>query len=556
MRRVLKWLLGFVGALVLVWVITVLIGMNEKPEVTLSAETTYFVEPVHADGTVNYVAALNARYGEGVTPDTNAAVVLLSAVGPRLLDDAVRDKTAELMGVEPPPADGEYCQTLKEYFESLPPGQWPLALSNGQELTAEKTKVIRAQFDKLADVGGQPPPDLLAKHGLREPYQLLREQRYRAMRRPWSTRQYPALAGWLNANAEALNKLADLAGRSRYFIPLVSSADPPSVTDVLGAEGGRVRALATALLVRAMLKLDSPAHDQAWQDLRLAFHLAGLLSRSVDVFERDTAAQMAARASAAACTLASSGLSRGQARRFLADVTELLPLGEFAETIDVFKRCWVLDMVMGLMRGDGGDDMAPLNEARSTPINWDHLLRRVNAYYDLATTECRDRHCEEGRRAGVELDDMRVRLREKVKGFTSTWMTKRLILRGVPVVGRRVNTQAFGDLLMAVVVMMLSDRKSVEGDIAQMRLRLTELAFAVAAHEAETGELPGTLAQIAPKYVQQLPLDPLTRKPYVYARDGRSAVLYSLGKNGRDDGGRSEPDQSGGADDIAVRFKR
>ena len=558
MRRVLKWVLGFVVALLLVWVITVVIGLNEKPEVTVSKETTYFVEPVNADGTVNYVAALNARYGEGVTPANNAAVVLLAAVGPKLLDDRVRDKTAELMGVQPPPADGEYCQKLEEYFESLSPSQWPLALSNGQELTDEQAKAIRAQFDKLGEVGGRVPPDLLAKHGLREPNKLLDEQRHRAMRRPWSMRQYPALIGWLNANAQALNKLADLGGRSRYFIPLVSSTDPPSVVDVPVAKVARAQALARALLVRAMLKLDSRAHDQAWADIRLAYRLAGLTGRAPFLVERLAAVGMAADVSTAACALAGEGgLSREQARRFLAEVRQMPGPGPLAETIDITERCMGLDAVMSLLRAASGGkpvDMGSLDQTADAPVNWNDLLRRMNGYYDLASTACRDRRSEEGQRAQQALADMHARLESKGKNVVP-WAAKRIILKGIPVIGRRVNTEAFGDLLMAILMMSL-DRIPVLEDLARTRRNLAELAFAVAAHEAETGELPERLAQIVPKYVKQLPLDPLTRKPYVYARQGRSAVLYSLGENGQDDGGRSEPDQSGGPDDIAVRFKR
>ena len=556
MRRVLKWLLGFVVAILLVWVITVVIGLNEKAEVTVSKETTYFVEPLNADGTVNYVAALNARYGEGVTPANNAAVVLLAAIGPKLLDDAVRDKTAELMGVAPPRADGEYCQTLEEYFQSLPPSEWPLALSSGGELSPEQTKAIRAQFDKLAEVGGQLPPDFLVKHGLREPHGLLYEQQDKAMRGPWSIRQYPAMVGWLNANAAALNKLADLTGRSRYFIPLVSPTDPQSVVDVPAPMVVRVAELTTALLARAMLKLDSRAYDQAWEDIRLAYRLADLMGRAPRLVERLMTAGIAVGVSAAADALAGNGgLSREQAMRYLTEVSQRPPPRPLAETIDVAERCMGLDVVMSLLRvARGGKpvDLGELDAAADAPINWNDVLRRMNAYYDLTVRACTDHRSKEAQQARQVMADMADRLENKSKNVVP-WAAKRIILKGIPVIGRRINTEAYGDLLMATLMMELG-RLPVLEDLARMRLRLTELAFAVAAYEAETGELPEQLAQIAPKYIKQLPLDPLTRKPYVYARRGRSAVLYSLGENGRDDGGRNEPDQSGGPDDIAVRF--
>ena len=49
---------------------------------TVSRETTVLLGPLNPDGTVNYVAALNQMYGEGVTPENNAAVLLIQAGGP------------------------------------------------------------------------------------------------------------------------------------------------------------------------------------------------------------------------------------------------------------------------------------------------------------------------------------------------------------------------------------------------------------------------------------------------------------------------------------------
>src|SRR5271163_71889 len=50
--------------------------------VTISKETTFITAPLRKDGYVNYVAALNQRFGAGVTPENNAAVPFLKAMGP------------------------------------------------------------------------------------------------------------------------------------------------------------------------------------------------------------------------------------------------------------------------------------------------------------------------------------------------------------------------------------------------------------------------------------------------------------------------------------------
>ena len=58
-----------------------------KVPITVSRETTLLLGPLNADGTVNYVAAANELLGKGATPDNNAAIPLLRALGPSGQDD-------------------------------------------------------------------------------------------------------------------------------------------------------------------------------------------------------------------------------------------------------------------------------------------------------------------------------------------------------------------------------------------------------------------------------------------------------------------------------------
>jgi len=68
---------------------------------TLSKETTAIVEPLKADGTVDYVAAINELYGKGVTAENNGYVIWLRAVGTDSLPMTVRGQTLALLGVAP-----------------------------------------------------------------------------------------------------------------------------------------------------------------------------------------------------------------------------------------------------------------------------------------------------------------------------------------------------------------------------------------------------------------------------------------------------------------------
>src|SRR5262245_55897881 len=50
---------------------------------TISKETTYVTGPLDKDGYIDYVAALNERLRQGVTPENNANVLIWKALGPR-----------------------------------------------------------------------------------------------------------------------------------------------------------------------------------------------------------------------------------------------------------------------------------------------------------------------------------------------------------------------------------------------------------------------------------------------------------------------------------------
>src|SRR5256885_8409701 len=74
-----------------------------KHNFTVSKETTYVTGPLDKDGYVDYAAALNERLGKGVTPETNANVLIWKEIGPR--PGGGKGMPAEfykLMGMEEP----------------------------------------------------------------------------------------------------------------------------------------------------------------------------------------------------------------------------------------------------------------------------------------------------------------------------------------------------------------------------------------------------------------------------------------------------------------------
>ena len=58
-------------------------------------------------------------------------------------------------------------------------------------------------------------------------------------------------------------------------------------------------------------------------------------------------------------------------------------------------------------------------------------------------------------------------------------------------------------------------------------------------HKSRTGQYPDSLEALVPAILEEIPVDPFTGKPLVYRREGEGFIVYSLGSNQKDDGGRS-----------------
>jgi hypothetical protein len=92
-----------------------------------------------------------------------------------------------------------------------------------------------------------------------------------------------------------------------------------------------------------------------------------------------------------------------------------------------------------------------------------------------------------------------------------------------------------------------------QADLHEQRQRNMRLAFALAAYHGEHKRYPGSLDALAPKYLAEVPGDLFSGKALIYRRTENGYLLYSVGVNGRDDGGRGPADTPRG-DDLHVRM--
>ena len=58
-------------------------------------------------------------------------------------------------------------------------------------------------------------------------------------------------------------------------------------------------------------------------------------------------------------------------------------------------------------------------------------------------------------------------------------------------------------------------------------------------YKSRNGRYPESLEALVPSVLKEVPIDPFTGKALVYRREGEGFIVYSLGTNQKDDGGRS-----------------
>jgi hypothetical protein len=103
-------------------------------------------------------------------------------------------------------------------------------------------------------------------------------------------------------------------------------------------------------------------------------------------------------------------------------------------------------------------------------------------------------------------------------------------------VSKRVGKYLVG--LLITSVLKVADAE----DRAAMLLDLDRLAFALTVYRADHGSFPAKLADLAPRYMSRIPTDIFNNKDLHYRREGSGFLLYSVGVNGFDDGGKSRQD--------------
>ena len=502
-----------------------------KIAITPGKDTTVILGPLNDDGTANYVAALNEELSRGVTPENNAMIPLLKAFGAKefFTGKEPRRRAIAALGLKRPPKSDRPFVFLYEFI-----------VKHRADPDANES-----QLDALWEQ---------ANESLRQ-----------ARRAPWSAKQRPTIAAWLAANEKALELIVEASSRPCFYLPLTPSDESPWSMETWLWVSGPSDEASGALAARATFRARAGDIAGACSDLLAGHRLGRLIDQRPTLWGPMHGRGIDLWASATDVAVAASGrMSAAEARAYLAALGALPSQRGLDEVVDRDGRFMALDTVMSVAREGRrvGNPLAGMPGAwgnpnrqknlPNLPVNWDEVLRTVNRRYDRAAAICRIRDPIQRERAEKTVRDNRVRddvrhsrlmgsstdLKGRLAGYARM---PRAILGGPVLLGQTV-----GDIIASFTLPPAWRVGTAMCEIAEVRFDLAKLSMALVACKAETGRYPARLAELAPKILPKIPADRFGGKPLIYSpsKDGGGYVLYSIGANLKDDGGKDHLDQA------------
>jgi len=485
---------------------------RRQVKITISKETTYLVEPIRPDGWIDYAAAINERCKSGVTVENNAAIPFWRAVGPKDIPAEKRSQFFKTLGIASLPNDGHYLVELADYSEHAKAGP------------AYGTEDWSKWYDNICC------------------------QSRIAQSRPWSGKEFPILADWLDANAEPLQILCAGAGRTRFFQPFVvktngSLLEAFDISDVSAA-----RCAVELLRLRSTREVTEAKIDAAWRDLLVCHRLVRLLGQKPLLVDRLVAGALEQRAfDGDVAFVHSAAQTSERLRQYHRELSELpgMPpmegcfLGERLFSLDLLRHVAVGDpealRVCGGFLHDDRTKQARERLLADSRIDWDLVFRRYNSGLDEVERTWREPTIFLKRQALKKLDEAASDAANRVNDPT--------------VLARFLSPRTTREDLSRQLAEILLDSDGAGSEsyarlvvIAAAKAQLTNFAFALAEYHNDHAAYPCNLAELSPKYLSEVPKDPCSDRDYCYRPRENGYLLYSIGLNGKDDCGTSSTD--------------
>jgi hypothetical protein len=481
----------YLFCLLLVFIAVDMVWVQIRRSFQPGFDTTRIVGPLLGNGSIDYLTAIEKYYEDGVTPQNNSAVLILQALGRKALPPSQpTDGITERMGMPHLPEQGDYYVTYEDFCKQ-----------HGAPIEADPTDPqIQIVFSPTVGV---------------------------------QTKQ------WIEANTKSLSLMAEASKRSRYFIPFNGGYHYELAVSVPLPFLGFLREMHRAFLTRAMVRIGQGDFDGFQEDVMTVHRLARLLAQAPTLVERLSGGALALEISACKverAVAASGRLSSAQTRKMASELAAMGDLHSIDDAVNITERYISLDLLQWLAKSSPTRSGELINSIGSHPfINPPQAFWLIPVPYEDSMRATN--HYNDGIVAVLRLPTYPQRI-----GQLRLWEQQIVDADRHPL-GKFITANWMAPELMPSLV-----RADERFEISRMERRLSQIALGLAAYKAEHGEYPASLDALVPSCFAAVPNDVFSEKPVIYAPTEKGYVLYSVGPNMTDDGGKSQKS----ADDIVA----
>ncbi len=499
-----------------------------RPAFTIGKDTTLIEGPLRADGTINYVPAINKLIGGEVKNEANAAIPLLILKDSSRNDqqfDASTKATLETLHAEVPVKP----ETVVQYFSTY------MAHKNGTDKSVPSVEEASRMYE-LAD---------------------------RVAERPWKRADYPEVAEWLEASAPGLKVIEEACAKPGFYLPFRDVANGTESGSVLDGMPGLELFFVprSLLLTRAMLRAGEGDVMAALEDLRRVRVLARLAEQEHWGLMHVAGLAVEGAALRGYAGLANSGMLTREQLATVRKEIESLPAFPVKDALrSQVEEMAALDLLMQCIRGRSEWVMRLMAWEFDQTKDID-LGAWANADWDVALQEVVRVYSEEddppGRTFAQRMEDLNKKVEQaKADGAPSVMDTIAAAGKYEPLTAQveaflklrpGESRQVFSRRVARWLVGGASSdqRRGICLDERAHTLRVLALAaVSLAEYRLAHGEFPKTLDEMS----VAVELDAFSGKPLCYRREGKGYALWSVGMNQKDNGGTK--------DDIVVKAEK
>ena len=524
-------------------------------KLTLSPETTYLMEPQLPDGRIDYLAALNQRLAAQTTPENNLLVGVFSIIAGETEEALLRERTTEeerkgfemlqkyrerfcnMLGTDPPSLDSlvvsspmasttDYKKELLKFYskEKLAPmiEKQREHDKNHYQRRFDEGKMTKEEYDAQVKKIETEIPDWYYRG-------IVSDQWDETRKRPWTTQEFPYLAKWIATTDLWTPKLIDISRRrTGYFHPLLSYENNSSLTyHAVLPYAQSFRSAARFFQMRGNWDFTHGRFNQATECAFSSVRTGRTIRSGAGSIVEDLVG------------ISIIGSGNHQLATYLTnfpgakDATWILQKKKEYDSIErefplpwqpkwcSLERFGTLSAVQTLAvepetaheffkTGVDDEDFLAKYEKlfkRGTEYDWNEILKQINFFYDDMEDVYLISSWQRRLRAATRLEQ---RIGEYHKRS----------IESSDLQERKAIDFLLGNLMPSIESVMYALAR-IEWDI-----RITSVAFAVAAYRAEHGgESPDTLEQLVPKYLEKIPDSPFTDKPLRYIKRQRDVLI-------------------------------